>query len=56
LLTGIDTRDPIRHDILLTTNRPTLIRHFNARGYESFGFYPGLIGSGPRAHSLAISI
>jgi hypothetical protein len=42
LLTGIDTRDPIRHDILLTTNRPTLIRHFNARGYESFGFYPGL--------------
>jgi hypothetical protein len=42
LLTGIDTRDPIRHDILLTTDRPTLIKHFKAQGFETFGFYPGL--------------
>jgi hypothetical protein len=42
LLTGIDTRDPVRHDILLTTNRPTLIKHFSAKGFETFGFYPGL--------------
>ena len=42
LATGIDTRDPIRHDVLLTTERPTLMRHFKARGYETFGFYPGL--------------
>ena len=42
LATGIDTRDPIRHDVLLTTQRPTLMRHFKARGYETFGFYPGL--------------
>lgn len=42
LATGIDTRDPIRHDVLLTTERPTLMRHFKARGFETFGFYPGL--------------
>jgi hypothetical protein len=42
LLSGVDTRDPIRHDILLTTKRPTLIKHFNSKGFESFGFYPGL--------------
>jgi Sulfatase len=42
LATGIDTRDPIRHDVLLTTQRPTLMRQFKARGYETFGFYPGL--------------
>ncbi len=42
LATGIDTRDPIRHDVLLTTQRPTLMRHFKARGFETFGFYPGL--------------
>jgi Fe2+ transport system protein FeoA len=41
-LTGIDTRDPLRHDVLLTTERPTLIRHFRAKGYETIGFYPGL--------------
>ena len=42
LATGIDTRDPIRHDVLLTLQRPTLMRHFKAHGYETFGFYPGL--------------
>lgn len=42
LATGIDTRDPIRHDVLLTTQRPTLTRHFKSMGYETFGFYPGL--------------
>ena len=41
-LTGIDTRDPTRHDILLTTRRPTLVSHFKSRGFETFGFYPGL--------------
>ncbi len=41
-LSGIDTRDPTRHDILLTTRRPTLISHFKSRGFETFGFYPGL--------------
>jgi Sulfatase len=41
-LTGIDTRDPLRHDVLLTTNRPTVVKHFGSRGYETIGFYPGL--------------
>jgi hypothetical protein len=41
-LSGIDTRDPTRHDILLTTRRPTLVSHFKARGFETYGFYPGL--------------
>jgi hypothetical protein len=42
LLSGIDTRDPIRHDVLLTTTRPTLISHFKSKGFETFGFYPAL--------------
>jgi hypothetical protein len=42
LLSGIDLSDPLRHDLLLTTQRPTLIDVFRARGYEVFGFYPAL--------------
>jgi hypothetical protein len=42
LLSGIDLGDPLRHDLLLTTGRPTLLSHFRARGYETYGFYPGL--------------
>ena len=56
LATGIDTRDPIRHDVLLTTQRPTLMRHFKARGYETFGFYPGLDWIGLRAHFSGLII
>lgn len=47
LLTGIDTSDPRRHDLLLTTSRPTLISLFRARGYETFGFYPALTWDWP---------
>jgi hypothetical protein len=42
LLSGIDLADPLRHDLLLTTGRPTLIDLFRARGYETFGLYPAL--------------
>jgi hypothetical protein len=42
LLSGIDLSDPLRHDLLLTTQRPTLIDLFRAKGYETFGFYPAL--------------
>ena len=42
LLSGIDLSDPRRHDLLLTTARPTLLGLFHARGYETFGFYPAL--------------
>ena len=42
LLSGIDLSDPRRHDLLLTTTRPTLISVFRAHGYETFGFYPSV--------------
>ncbi len=42
LLSGIDTSDPLVHDLLLTTQRPTLTQQFRQRGYETFGFYPSL--------------
>jgi hypothetical protein len=42
LLSGIDLTDPMRHDVLLTTQRPTLISLFKAHGYQTFGVYPAL--------------
>jgi len=42
LLTGIDLSDPVRHHLLLASDRPTLIRHFESCGYETYGFYPAL--------------
>ena len=47
LLTGIDTSDPRRHDLLLTTRRPTLVGLFRQRGYETHGFYPALTWDWP---------
>lgn len=47
LLSGIDTSNPMLHDVLITTQRPTLVSHFGARGYETFGFYPGLTWDWP---------
>lgn len=42
LLAGIDLSDPMRHDLLLTTDRPTLVTLFRARGYQTVGVYPAL--------------
>jgi Sulfatase len=39
LLTGVDLTDPRRHDLLLTTSRPTLLHLFRQTGYETFGVY-----------------
>ncbi|MCE2680871.1 MAG: sulfatase-like hydrolase/transferase [Burkholderiales bacterium] len=39
VLSGIDLSDPRRHDVLLTTNRPTLLKVFQHAGYETFGLY-----------------
>ncbi len=39
LLSGVDLSDPRRHDLLLTTNRPTLLHLFKQAGYQSFGVY-----------------
>lgn len=42
LLSGIDLSDPLRHDVLLTTTRPTLARLFAQAGYETVALYPAL--------------
>lgn len=39
LLAGVDLSDPRRHDLLLTTARPTLISLFRKAGYQTFGLY-----------------
>ena len=47
LLSGINTGDPLVHDLLLTTQRPTLVTAFRNRGYETFGMYPALSWNWP---------
>jgi hypothetical protein len=47
MLSGLDLTDPLRHDLLLTTDRPTLITLFRANGYRTFGFYPALFWDWP---------
>jgi Sulfatase len=47
LMTGLDTGDPMVHDLLLTTQRPTLVSQFRKQGYETFGFYPALTWDWP---------
>lgn len=42
LLSGIDLTDPLRHDLLLTTQRPTLTSLFHRAGYQTVGLYPAL--------------
>lgn len=39
VLSGIDLSDPRRHDLLLTTRRPTLLQVFQHAGYEVLGVY-----------------
>lgn len=42
LLSGIDTRDPGNYELLLSTDRPTLVRHFARNGYRTVAWMPGL--------------
>jgi len=42
LLSGLDLADARRHDLLLTTDRPTLLGLFRRHGYQTFGLYPAL--------------
>lgn len=39
VLSGIDLKDSRKHDVLLTTDRPTLLDIFEREGYETFGVY-----------------
>jgi len=42
LLSGLDLSDPLRHDLLLTSARPTLVSFLRGHGYRTFGLYPAL--------------
>ena len=42
LLAGIDLEDPRRHDLLLTTTRPSLVSVFRSHGYQTFGVYSSM--------------
>jgi hypothetical protein len=42
LLSGVDLSDPLRHDLLLTTGRPTLTTLLRGHGYRTFGLYPAV--------------
>ncbi len=42
LLSGVDTHDPLDHDVLLATTRPTLVQYFRRHGYRTIGWMPGL--------------
>jgi len=42
LLSGVDTADPADHDLLMTSQRPTLVSHFARHGYRTVGWMPGL--------------
>ncbi|MFN0160660.1 MAG: sulfatase-like hydrolase/transferase [Burkholderiales bacterium] len=42
LLAGIDLTDSRRHDLLVTTQRPTLNTLFRRAGYRTFGLYPAV--------------
>jgi phosphoglycerol transferase MdoB-like AlkP superfamily enzyme len=39
LLSGVDLSEARRHNLLLTTKRPTLLHLFKQAGYETFGVY-----------------
>jgi hypothetical protein len=47
LLSGLDLSDPLHHDILLTSDRPTLLGLFRSHGYQVFGMYPALSWAWP---------
>ena len=42
LLSGIDLMNPLAHDLLLTTDRPTLMTLFGANGFQTYGVYPAV--------------
>jgi hypothetical protein len=46
-LTGIDTGNPTVHDLLITTERPTLTGLFKQRGYEVHALYTALTWDWP---------
>ena len=42
LLSGVDTHEPGDYELLLATDRPTLVRQFKRHGYRTVSWMPGL--------------
>lgn len=42
LLSGLPITDPTRHQLLLASQRPTLVGHFARHGYRTVGWQPGI--------------
>jgi hypothetical protein len=42
LLAGVDTQDPGAYEVLLATQRPTLVSHFQSHGWRTVSWMPGL--------------
>ena len=47
LLSGIELEDPRRHDLLLTTTKPSLATVFRSHGYQTFGLYSSVFWDWP---------
>ncbi|MCU0804221.1 MAG: hypothetical protein MUF79_03915 [Burkholderiales bacterium] len=47
LLSGIDLGNPRRHDLLITTDRATLVSLFKRAGYQTVGLYPAVSWAWP---------
>jgi hypothetical protein len=47
LLTGLDVREPVIYDLLLTQERPTLPKLFASAGYRTLAVMPGLKNDWP---------
>lgn len=56
LLAGMDLSDPFRHDLLLTTQRPTLNTLFRRHGYQTFGLYPAVSWEWPERAFYAFDV
>ena len=50
LLSGVDTQDPLDYEILLSTQRRTLVQHFGAHGWRTVSWMPGLQRPWPEGH------
>ena len=53
LLSGVDTRDPLDYELLLSSQRRTLVQHFGTHGWRTVGWMPGCSATGPKAASSA---
>ncbi|MGH1360668.1 MAG: sulfatase-like hydrolase/transferase [Burkholderiaceae bacterium] len=46
-LSGVDLTNPLRHDLMLTTERDTMIDTFRRAGYRTIGLYPAMSWAWP---------